>query len=87
MTTWMLSQFYTEPLHGNEWPVAASYSNGQQIEAAEQDPRVQPYRTPWDTITPETVSAYASAGAVPGMMLGQLLTLLARICHVYSGGF
>jgi len=100
MQIWMLSQFYTEPLNGDEWPVAATYSNGHvcpqhpatpdgwalvkcdagtpQIEAAMQDPRVQPYRTLWDTITPETVTAYASAGAKDGMMLCQLLSLLAQ---------
>jgi hypothetical protein len=98
--TWMLSQFYTEPVNGWEWPVAASYSNGhdcplhpdapggwalvrcdsapQQIEAAEQDPRVQPYRTLWDPLTPETVAAYQNKGATAGMMLGQLIQLLAQ---------
>lgn len=98
MTIWMLSKFYTEPIHGNEWPVAASYSNGHtcpehpttgewalvkceagapQAEAANEDPRVQPYRTLWDTITPETVAAYVDQGAKAGMMLGQLLQVLS----------
>ena len=96
----MLSQFYTEPINGWAWPVAASYSNGfrcprspeapetwalvscnctsQQIEAAAEDPRVQPYRTLWDPLTPETITAYAAAGAKAGMMLGQLLQMLAQ---------
>lgn len=104
---WMLSQFYTEPLHGWEWPVAASYSNGhecpqhpiapetwalvkcnsavQQIEAAALDARVQPYRTLWDTLTPETVRAYAADGAAQGMPLGQLLQILAQREPGYGG--
>jgi hypothetical protein len=48
------------------------------VEAAAQDPRVQPYHTVYDTITPETVTAYQEQGAQPGMMLCQLLSLLAR---------
>jgi len=47
-------------------------------EGAEQDPRVQPYRTMFDTITPETVQTYAAQGAKDGMMLCQLLSLLAK---------
>jgi hypothetical protein len=53
--------------------------NDLHHEAAEQDPRIQPYYTVWDTITPETVAAYKAEGAKPGMMLCQLLSLLARI--------
>ena len=100
MQIWMLTQFYNDPVHGFEWPVAASYGNGhvcprhpddpsgwalclvnagtQQVEAAEQDPRVQPYRTLWDPLTAETVAAYAAQGAKAGMMLGQLIQLLAQ---------
>lgn len=97
---WMLSQFYKEPAHGWDWPVAASYSDGHecprhpdapggwalvrcnasshQVEAAALDPRVQPYRTLWDALTPETVAAYQQQGAAVGMMLGQLIQRLAQ---------
>lgn len=107
MKVWMLSQMYTEPQNGWDWPVASSYSNGhdcpqhpdtpngwalvkcessiQQIEAAEEDPRVQPYRTLWDPLTPETVTAYQSKGATAGMMLGQLIQLLAQSDGGYAG--
>lgn len=107
MTIWMISQFYTEPVNGWDWPVAASYSNGhtcprnpeapetwalvqcdsspQQIEAADQDPRVHPYRTMWDLLTPETVTAYQKNGAIAGMMLGQLIQLLAQGDMGYAG--
>lgn len=67
------------------WALVKCESAAQQIEAAAQDPRVQPYRTLWDPLTPETVTAYANKGAVAGMMLGQLLQLLAQTDHGYSG--
>ena len=54
------------------------------FEAAKQDPRVEPYRTVWDVITPKTVETYAAQGAKPGMMLCQLLSLLA---NNYEMGF
>jgi hypothetical protein len=104
---WMLSQTYTEPVNGWEWPVAASYANGHvcpqhpdtpggwslvkcnstpvQIEAAAQDPRVQPYRTLWDPLTPETVTAYQNKGAKAGMMLGQLIQVLAQTDNGFVG--
>jgi hypothetical protein len=47
-------------------------------EAAAQDPRVHPYHSLFDVITPETVTAYAARGAKKGMMLGQLLAVLAQ---------
>ena len=53
-------------------------------EAAATDPRVQVYYTVWDELTPETVSAYAAQGARPGMMLCQLLSLLARVHPGYA---
>jgi hypothetical protein len=52
-------------------------------DAAETDPRVQPYHTVYDPITPETVAAYQEQGAQPGMMLCQLLALLARWCPAF----
>lgn len=60
------------------WALVRCRSSAQQIEAAAQDPRIQPYRTLWDTLTPDTVTAYAAAGAKDGMMLCQLLALLAQ---------
>src|SRR6185437_1721875 len=69
------------------WALVLCDSTTQQIEAAAQDPRVQPYRTPWDSLTPETVTAYAAQGAQAGMMLGQLLALLAQTTGAYAGGF
>jgi hypothetical protein len=72
---------HTAPRHpdtSDGWALVFCNSDSHQIEAAAQDPRVQPYRTVWDTITPETVAAYAAQGAVTGMMLCQLLSLLAQ---------
>jgi hypothetical protein len=63
---------------GGAWGLVQGECGPHHIAAAEQDPRVQPYRTVWDTITPETVRAYASQGAQAGMMLCQLLSLLAK---------
>lgn len=67
------------------WALVKCDSASQQMEAAAQDPRVQPYHTVWDTITPETVTAYAAKGATAGMMLCQLLSTLARIDPGYGG--
>jgi hypothetical protein len=62
----------------NGWSLVQGDCSPQQIDASLQDPRVQAYRTVWDTITPETVTAYAAQGATAGMMLCQLLSLLAK---------
>ena len=59
------------------WALVQVECGVHHIEAAGQDPRVKAYRTVWDVITPETVTAYAAQGAKPGMMLCQLLSLLA----------
>lgn len=67
------------------WALVRCDSAPPQIEAAGMDPRVQPYRTLWDTITPETVDAYKTKGAAQGMMLGQLLQILAQIEPGYMG--
>jgi hypothetical protein len=64
-----------DPING--WGLVLCEVGTHHIEAANQDPRVHAYRTVWDTITPETVAAYAAQGAKPGMMLCQLLSLLA----------
>jgi hypothetical protein len=71
---------HVAPLHPDEdngWALVLCEAGAHHIEAAAQDPRVKPYRTVWDTITPETVTAYEAQGAKPGMMLCQLLSLLA----------
>jgi hypothetical protein len=52
--------------------------NDLHNEAAAADPRVQVFHTVWDMITPETVTAYQDRGAKAGMMLCQLLSLLAQ---------
>lgn len=57
--------------------------HGLNCEAADTDSNVQPYHTVYDIITPETVTAYQAQGAVPGMMLCQLLALLARWCPAF----
>jgi hypothetical protein len=66
------------------WALVLCESHGHHIEAAKQDPRVQAYRTVWDVITPGTVTAYAAQGATAGMMLCQLLSMLA---NNYEPGF
>lgn len=63
------------------WALVLCESSSQQVEAAAQDPRVQPYRTLWDPITDATVKAYKKQGAKSGMMLGQLIQLLAQADH------
>jgi hypothetical protein len=73
------------PVSPETWALVRCESSGQQLEAAAQDPRVHPYRTLWDILTPETVSAYASKGAASGMMLGQLLQILAESDPGYAG--
>jgi hypothetical protein len=67
--------------------------HGLNIDSASTDPRVQPYHTLYDTITPETVAAYKAQGATEGMLLCQLLALLSRweptfghVLHTYFGG-
>jgi len=65
------------PETADGWALVACNSGAHHIEAANQDPRVQAYRTVWDTITPKTVETYEPQGAKPGMMLCQLLSLLA----------
>lgn len=67
------------------WALVKCQSTTGQIEAAGQDPNVQPYRTHWDPLTPETVAAYKNKGANAGMMLGQLIQLLARTEMGYAG--
>jgi hypothetical protein len=74
------------PKTADGWALVACNSGVHHIDAAGQDPRVQPYRTVWDTITPETVTAYAAQGAKPGMMLCQLLSLLAAWEPGFGGG-
>lgn len=73
------------PTAPSPWALVRCFSQPQQIEAAALDPRVQPYRTLWDPITPDTVEAYKAKGAAPGMMLGQLLQRLAEIEPGYMG--
>lgn len=72
---------HPDPADG--WALVKCESNTGQLEAAAQDPNVQPYRTMWDTITAETASAYQNKGATAGMMLCQLIALLAQS----DGGF
>jgi hypothetical protein len=72
---------HTAPRHPDTpdgWALVRCNSTMTQIEAAELDPRVQPYRTVWDVISPDTVTAYQEQGAAAGMMLCQLLSLLAK---------
>jgi hypothetical protein len=71
------------PATADGWALVECNSGPTQIEAASQDSRVQPYKTLWDTITPETVTAYADKGAKAGMMLGQLLQVLAQTDYGY----
>ncbi|HZR58470.1 MAG TPA: hypothetical protein VFA74_16475 [Terriglobales bacterium] len=66
------------------WALVLCEAGVHHIEAAALDPRVEPYRTLWDEITPQTVTAYADKGAKAGMMLCQLLSLLA---NTYDSGF
>lgn len=73
------------PVAPETWALVRCDSAPQQIEAAEQDPRVKVFRTLWDTITPETVTAYEGKGATQGMMLGQLLQKLAQLEPGYMG--
>lgn len=70
----------------NDWALVRCYSTPQQIEAAAQDPRVQPYRTLWDPINRDTFEAYKTKGAAEGMLLGQLLQILAQTEPGYAGG-
>lgn len=69
----------------NGWALVRCNSDAHQIDAAGQDPRVRVFRTLWDVITPETVTAYQSKGAVAGMMLGQLIQILAQSDPGYAG--
>jgi len=62
----------------NGWALVLCECGAHHIEAASMDPRVEVYRTVWDEITPQTVTAYEAQGAKPGMMLCQLLSLLAK---------
>jgi hypothetical protein len=65
------------PENADGW--ALVLCGGLDHESARRDPRVAAtYRTVWDVITPETVTAYAAQGATAGMMLCQLLSLLAE---------
>ncbi|MGA8877938.1 MAG: hypothetical protein WB555_20530 [Candidatus Korobacteraceae bacterium] len=66
------------PETADGWALVLCTSGTHHIEAAMLDPRVQPYRTVWDPITPETVTTYAAQGAKAGMMLCQLLAVLAQ---------
>jgi hypothetical protein len=68
------------------WALVLCDVDPHHIEAAAQDPRVQPYRTPWDELTPETIKAYASEGAKAGMMLCQLLSRLAAVEPGFMAG-
>lgn len=74
------------PIAPETWALVKCDSTPAQMNAAEQDPRVQPYRSLWDTITPETVTAYTSVGAAAGMTLGQLLQLLSKVDPGYVTG-
>jgi hypothetical protein len=61
------------------WALVLCLADPHHIEAAREDPRIKGvYRTVWDTITPETVADYEAQGAKPGMMLCQLLSVLAE---------
>lgn len=71
------------PVTSDGWAFVACNSGSHQIEAAAQDPRVNIYRTLWDPITPQTVISYAAQGAKAGMMLGQLIQLLAQTNHSF----
>ena len=74
----------SNPATTDGWALVRVNPAPQQLEAAAQDPRVKPYRTLWDPITPETVTAYQGKGATAGMMLGQLIQLLAQSDPGYS---
>jgi hypothetical protein len=75
-----LGFMYPEPPEDltSGWALVKCSSSSHQIEAAMQDPRVCVYHTLWDVITPETVGAYKTKGAIAGMMLGSLVALLAQ---------
>ena len=75
------------PTDPNGWALVRCDSSAQQIEAASQDPRVRPYRTSWDIVGAETVTAYQGVGATQGMLLGQLLRLLASLDPGYMTDF
>jgi hypothetical protein len=85
---WSYSNGYICPQHPGDltagWALVKCESGAHQIDAAKQDPRVQVYLTPWDTLTAETVTAYAAKGATAGMMFGQLLALLASSDSAYG---
>jgi hypothetical protein len=61
---------------GGVWGLVLIHCLNQ--EAAATDPRVQPYYSLFDEITPDTVESYRKQGAKAGMMLGQLLAVLVR---------
>jgi hypothetical protein len=70
---------YMVPVHppNDGWALCLMLTAPHQMDAASKDPRVQPYRSSFSTITPETVEAYAAQGAVAGMWLGELLDTLS----------
>jgi hypothetical protein len=78
----------------NGWALVKCNSTPQQIQAAMEDPRVLVYRSLWDPVTPDTISAHATTLALStdmvstdapipvggeSMVLGQLLRLLGQV--------
>lgn len=73
----------------NEWALVECYVSPQQIEAAQQDPRIVVCPQVYDPapLPASVIQAYADKGAIAGMSLGMLLSLLGTIEPLFAEGF